>query len=100
MYIDLISISILPLASSLKRRVETPKFKVSSANWRLAGHGWLVAATTDRIQQILRISGGFLLKPHSAQLILAQDGEGVFLVILCKFQGCVKTEGCLGGKEV
>ena len=65
---------ILPWASSLKRRVETPKFKVSSANWRLAGHGWLVAATTDRIQQILRISEGFK-KPHSAQLILAQDGE-------------------------
>ena len=62
MFIDLISISILLLASSLKRRVETPKFKVSSANWRLAGHGWLVAATTDRIQQILRISQGLLVE--------------------------------------
>ena len=75
---------ILPLASSLKRRVETPKFKVSSANPRLAGHGWLVAATTDRIQQIFRISQG-LQEAAFRQLSLAQDGEGSS-VILSKFQ--------------
>ena len=98
---------IIPLVSSLKRRVETPKFKVSSANWRLAGHGWLVAATTDRRRSRIppgkcwwakMVAGFWWLRPRS---FVGLFQEYIYICIYLNsryFQ--VVLRRLLGGKEV